>query len=204
MEKIQRKCGEVVENGKYMGYIIRGDFEKYIDRFKNQCACEFIFLSEEYRDLSFEPTITEFRKFKSKYPANTYVRIPVKIDLKEGEKYKRGIVECEEDESDGYVVFSKRDLNDYHPEARYKPSEDRVFLCKHLCRNAISEYNLVLDCELYSMCVAERDENGHVVQLHYFPYTPMSYEEFVEYAKNECKFKDDIECAELFSKFITK
>lgn len=121
---------------------------------------KFIFFDKQYADISSDDTINEIHKFKAKYRGNTYVRIPISIVKKDGDKYVKGIVIVEDTiNPDGYAVVSKHDLYYNYKDMRYAPKEKRITFGTYLCKESLSMYNSILSGDIFSVIITDTDKN---------------------------------------------
>ena len=131
-----------------------------INSFINGNIVKFIFFDKQYADISSDDTINEIHKFKAKYRGNTYVRIPISIVKKDGDKYVKGIVIVEDTiNPDGYVVVSKHDLYYNYKDMRYAPKEKRITFGTYLCKEVLSQYNSILSGDIFSVVITDTDKN---------------------------------------------
>ena len=131
-----------------------------INSFINGNIVKFIFFDKQYADISSDDTINEIHKFKAKYRGNTYVRIPISIVKKDGDKYVKGIVIVEDTiNPDGYMVVSKHDLYYNYKDMRYAPKEKRITFGTYLCKEALSMYNSILSGDIFSVIITDTDKN---------------------------------------------
>lgn len=129
--------------------------EEEIERFKAQIPVKFIFLNEDFKDLSSDTSVNEIHKFKSKYRGNTYIRVPLKIQKEDEEnKYPSRIHIIEEEkEADGFAVLSKHDIRDMAKEMKYADKAKRVGFGKDVCEEAVMAYNMLLDADAFNVKV---------------------------------------------------
>jgi len=131
-----------------------------INSFINGNIVKFIFFDKQYADISSDDTINEIHKFKAKYRGNTYVRIPISIVKKDGDKYVKDIVIDEDTNNpDGYVVVSKHDLYYNYKDMRYATKEKRITFGTHLCEEALSQYNSILSGDIFNVIITDTDKN---------------------------------------------
>ena len=134
--------------------------KEVINSFINGNIVKFIFFDKQYADISSDDTINEIHKFKAKYRGNTYVRIPISIVKKDGDKYVKGIVIVEDTiNPDGYMVVSKHDLYYNYKDMRYAPKEKRITFGTYLCKEALSMYNSILSGDIFSVVITDTDKN---------------------------------------------
>lgn len=95
---------------------------------------KFIILNEKYQYISEDKDVKEIHKLKTKYPANTFVRIPIGIT-----KNKINIL-TEDANADGYVVISKHDYVEQNPKNKQN-AKLRLENCKKACVEAVKKYN---------------------------------------------------------------
>ncbi len=133
--------------------------EEEIERFKAQIPVKFIFLNEDFKDLSSDTSVNEIHKFKSKYRGNTYIRVPLKIQKEDEEnKYPSRIHIIEEEkEADGFAVLSKHDIRDMTKEMKYADKAKRVDFGKKVCEGTVMAYNMLLDGNAFNVMVYKND-----------------------------------------------
>ena len=95
---------------------------------------KFVVLNKKWQHISQDKEVNEIHKFKSKYPANTFVRIPIEIT-----KNKINLL-TEDVNADGYVVISKHDYVENNPKQKQN-AKLRLENCKKLCEEAVNDFN---------------------------------------------------------------
>ena len=99
----------------------------YVHSYIENNIVKVIFLDEEYSDISTDKEVHEIHKFKSKYRANTYVIVPLKIVKSEDDKYVQKIdFDYDNETPHGFAVVSKHDLRDLSKEMKKAKKEKRV------------------------------------------------------------------------------
>ena len=152
------------ETKQYKNYnidIARGVVDNdVINSFINGNIVKFIFFDKQYADISSDDTINEIHKFKAKYRGNTYIRLPLCVIKEDGDDYVKGIVIDETTNNpDGYVVVSKHDLYDNYKEMRYTTKEKRVIFGTQLCKKSLSEYNSILNGDVFMVKITDTNKN---------------------------------------------
>ncbi len=132
-----------------------------INRFINDSIVKIIFFDKDLSDISFDKTVNEIHKFKSKYRGNTYISVPVKPIMDDGDKYIKGIGVDESDSPSAFVFLSKHDLRDISPDLKKAKASERALYGKKLCMDYLSKLNAILNNELLRLTIT--DENGKVV-----------------------------------------
>lgn len=157
-EPILKKCKN------YNVEIIRGVINNdAIASFLKNSVVKYIFLNNEYKNLSSEPSVSEIHKFKAKYRGNTYIRIPLVAVQHEDDKYIRGFREIQDiGLADGFAVVSKHDLREQYKHLKYANREKRVDFGTELCKEHLEEYNNVLSGEVFKLVIKE-DKNNTIV-----------------------------------------
>ena len=131
-----------------------------INSFINGNIVKFIFFDKQYSDISSDDTINEIHKFKAKYRGNTYIRLPLCVIKEDGDDYVKGIVIDETTNNpDGYVVVSKHDLYYNYKEMRYTTKEKRVIFGTQLCKKSLSEYNSILNGDVFRVKITDTNKN---------------------------------------------
>ncbi len=126
--------------------------EEIISFFVQNNAVKFIFFNEKYSLISTDKTVRDIHKLKSKYRGNTYVRIPLTIVCGEEDKYPNGIIiSSDEDNADGFVLISKRDIWGLYSETKYKDKKFREDFCTNLCLQRLGELNRILNGEMVTV-----------------------------------------------------
>jgi hypothetical protein len=126
--------------------------EEIISFFVQNNAVKFIFFNEKYSLISADKTVRDIHKLKSKYRGNTYVRIPLTIVCNEEDKYPNGIIiSTDEDNADGFVLISKRDIWELYSETKYKDKKFREDFCTNLCLQRLEELNRILNGEMVTV-----------------------------------------------------
>ena len=129
-----------------------------IEEWKNENKyVKFIFLSEEYSDLTFDNSIHEIHAFKSKYKGNSNIKIPLRIVKKD--KYISNIEICDEKECNGYVLISKLDLIGIDKTMKRKTKEERKEFAEKLCKDKLYEYNSILLGNVFHAKETDKDNN---------------------------------------------
>jgi len=127
------------------------------DVLKNNVV-KVIFLNEKYSDISSDDTVHEIHKFKSKYPGNTYIKLPVKVVEKKDKRY----IEVDNTENpEGFAIISKHDMRDLFKHLRKANKAERTDYGKTLCLKHIVLLNKMLNNELYTLTI--KDSDGNVV-----------------------------------------
>ena len=146
----------------YTAMVERYNVEKSdIDKFLKESIVKFIFFDEEYSDISSESGINEIHKFKSRFPGQTYISIPIKVVKDEYDKYASRIEICKLDEVMGFVVVSKHDLRDGFKEMKNAKKEEKIAFGRELCKEYLDKFNYML-CNKY-LSLTIKDEEGNVL-----------------------------------------
>lgn len=128
--------------------------------FINDNIVKIIFLDEQYADISSDKTVTEIHKFKSKYRGNTYIRVPVKIVKGEDDKYVKGIeIIDSEENAQGFLVVSKRDIRDLSKELKKANAEQRVEYGTKLCLAYLKKLNKMFVNNILEVVVKDESNN---------------------------------------------
>ena len=135
----------------------RDIIEKYKDDRDNRV--KFIFF--DYPDISFDPSVTEIHKFKSRYRGNSYIRIPLTVMKDKDEKYAHGFKYCMDGIPDGYAVISKLDLITDNKKLKTASKSDKEREGLMICLKKICEYNSLLLSDVF--LVRKKDINGNYV-----------------------------------------
>lgn len=130
-----------------------------VDSFVKNSIVKFIFLDEEYKDISSDSSVTEIHKFKSKYRGNTYIRVPLKIVKGEYDKYVKGIEVDTSDNPQGFAVVSKHDLRDLTKEMKTAKKAERVEFGEKLCKKYLHTLNKFLSNNILKVVVRDVDNN---------------------------------------------
>lgn len=136
----------------------------FIDEYKKaENVVKFVFLNEEYFDLSTDSDVKEIHKFKSKYPGNSYVRVPLHIEKNEDGKYATKIVLAYTDDlTDGYAVISKLDIITLDETLKRAKKSERESYGFNLCVKELDKYNAILNGEVFYKTVT--DKYGNIIQ----------------------------------------
>lgn len=135
--------------------------KEVIDKYKSDESnnVKFIFFNTEYSDLSFDSSVTEIHKFKSKYRGNSHIRIPLTIVKNDDNKYVLGFDVCQTNEPDGYAVISKLDLITNNTKLKTASKAEKESEGTAICLNKMHEYNSLLRGEVF--LVKEKDCNNN-------------------------------------------
>lgn len=130
-----------------------------IDSYKRNSVVKFIFFNKDYADLTFDTSINEIHKLKSKYRGNTYIRLPLHIIQNEEDEYPTGfeIIKDEEALADGYVMISKHDIRSNYDKLKYANANERVNFGIQTCEKAVEEYNTLLRAEVFGVKIFDNE-----------------------------------------------
>lgn len=132
----------------------------YVHSYIENNIVKVIFLDEEYSDISTDKEVHEIHKFKSKYRANTYVIVPLKIVKSEDDKYVQKIdFDYDNETPHGFAVVSKHDLRDLSKEMKKAKKEKRVAYGKQLCVDYINKLNYVLVNRVFHVTIKDNQGN---------------------------------------------
>lgn len=117
-----------------------------IDFYKQHSIVKFIFLDECFKEYSFDSSIREMRSFRSKFPANSFVIVPLVISRcgEEGTLVTLSVTE-DKGKANGYAMISKQDIHDYYKEVRYERKNERVDFGRKVCLEEIIAYNKLIN-----------------------------------------------------------
>ena len=152
----------VSNNGNVLQIYRCGVDKEVIEKYKSDKdnRVKFIFFDIEYSDVSFDTSINEIHKFKSKYRGNSYIRIPLTFVKKEDNKYVCGIEVCSSDnEPDGYAVISKLDLITDNKKLKTASKAEKESVGQDLCFKKIYEYNSLLCGDVFLVKEMDNDNN---------------------------------------------
>lgn len=132
-----------------------------IEKYKNNKESRVKFIFFDYPDISFDPSVTEIHKFKSRYRGNSYIRIPLMVIKDKDEKYAHGFKYCMDGVPDGYAVISKLDLITDNKKLKTASKSEKEKEGLLICMNKIYEYNSLLLGDVF--LVRKKDINGKYV-----------------------------------------
>lgn len=129
-----------------------------IHSYVNNNIVKLVFFDKEYADLSTDTTINEIHKFKSKYRANTFINVPLKLVKSEDEKYVHKIDFDEENENPrAFAVVSKHDLREVSKEMKKAKKDERIAYGKQLCTDYVNKLNFILTNHVYHVQIRNAD-----------------------------------------------
>lgn len=113
------------------------------EKFLNNNFVKFIFFDERHLLISSDKDIHEIHRFKSKYPGNRYVRLPLHVNEVDGRMVIE-VVSGDDCVIDGYAVVSKSSLVEAYPCLRNASSGDRKLFGDNMCKQKVMEFNNLL------------------------------------------------------------
>ena len=132
-----------------------------IEKYKNDKENRVKFIFFDYPDISFDPSVTEIHKFKSRYRGNSYIRIPLTLINGKDEKDVYSFKYCMDGIPDGYAVISKLDLITDNKKLKTASKSEKEKEGLLICINKIYEYNSLLLSDVFR--VRKKDINGNYV-----------------------------------------
>lgn len=137
-----------------------------IKAFVKESIVKFIFLGDEYSDISSDETVNEIHKFKSVYRGNTYIRVPLMIVKGEDDKYAKGIeIDKDAEEPHGFAVISKHVLRDLSPEMKKLKKEQIVEYAENLCAEYVAKLNKYLSNNILIITVSNSNKEVITTKL---------------------------------------
>lgn len=131
-----------------------------ISSFVKSSVVKFIFLGNDFAEISSDESVNEIHKLKSVYRGNTYIRVPLKIV--KGEKYVTGIDIDTTDNPDGFAIISKRDLRDMSKDMKKAKKDERIAFGENVCKEYLDKLNKYLTNNILELTI--KDDEGNTLK----------------------------------------